>query len=291
MLRCSPINPPLTAFVADDMQADQGLLLHPTLGTVTYLSAPAAAAPTIVLDRPSPLLADESPSGPVTAATACWPHAGRHLAFDGKLLHGALPDLTPTRAAEAAGEASTAETTGAPPPPPSAKPSAVGRGKKSATKPGGEPAVLRRRVTFLVNVWLNHAPWGAEELPKKVRARLGQSAGAKIGLDRSRRVDCDRVGVGDDGGSGTAAAAERASLKARAGARPEATRPLSWTFGEAKARLELKLPWPEKAVTTAFADAVRSGRAGPPVLALSFASSAGAALNEAPQASRKRKKA
>ena len=45
-------------------QADQGLLLHPHLATVTYLACPAAAAPTLVLERPSPLLATETAPPP-----------------------------------------------------------------------------------------------------------------------------------------------------------------------------------------------------------------------------------
>lgn len=47
-----------------DLQADQGLLLHPHLATVTYLACPAAAAPTLVLERPSPLLATETAPPP-----------------------------------------------------------------------------------------------------------------------------------------------------------------------------------------------------------------------------------
>ena len=40
-----------------DMEADQGILLHPHLATVTYLTD--GGAPTLVLERPSPLLAQQ----------------------------------------------------------------------------------------------------------------------------------------------------------------------------------------------------------------------------------------
>lgn len=76
-----------------DMEVDQGLLLHPHVATVTYLSAPREAAPTLILDRPSPFLADESPCGPLGGAAVCWPTTGRHLCFDGRKLHGAMAEL------------------------------------------------------------------------------------------------------------------------------------------------------------------------------------------------------
>jgi hypothetical protein len=218
---------------------------------VTYLSAPAAAAPTIVLQRPSPLLADESPCGAVPAATACWPAVGRHLAFDGKLLHGALPDLTPR------------------------PPAAAGSGPRPRAAP-------TKRVTFLVNVWLNHAPWGAEALPESVRARLGGTS-PKLGLRKARRATRGTIDLGA-GKGGVAAAAGRKAPKPRADASRQAAQPLSWTFGEAKAQLRLTLPWPEQAVEAAFAGA------SAPVLDVSFAPGVLGSLEEVPQASRKRKK-
>ena len=121
-----------------DLQADQGLLLHPYLATVTYLSAPPGGASTVVLDRPSPLLATDSAAGPVRSAHACAPAPGRHFCFDGKLLHGALSDLASSLTGEAA----------------------------LASAAGG------KRVTLLVNVWLNHEPWGAEPLPAGVAKKL-----------------------------------------------------------------------------------------------------------------------
>uniref|UniRef100_A0A7S2J9B0 Uncharacterized protein n=1 Tax=Haptolina brevifila TaxID=156173 RepID=A0A7S2J9B0_9EUKA len=185
-----------------DMQADQGLLLHPMLATVTYLGTPPSAAPTVVLDRPSPLLASESACGPVSSSFVCWPQRGRHLAFDGKLLHGALPDLTPAG-------------------------SAGGGGK---------------RVTFLVNCWLNHVPWGAEELPKSVTRRLHALSKIQMAL-------------------GAGQAVRTVSIKA---SKSVPSPPLlHWSFGEEKTKLRLSLPWPEEAVAAALVHG-RKGRAAPP---------------------------
>jgi hypothetical protein len=228
-----------------DLQADQGLLLHPMVSTVTYLTTPCAAAPTVVLGRPSPLLASESPCGSVPSATACWPALGRHLAFDGKLLHGALPDLTPSPP---------------PPPPPTG---------------GAAPAAAagRKRVTFLVNVWLNHVPWGAEKLPKSIAKQLSVAAsGVRMGLGEAVPVPpqpvCSTLG--------------------------DALPPLaSWTFGEPRAKLTLSMPWPHAAVATlvdASRMATKGTRSAPPFLSITFGDGSGAELAPAQKLMKSEKK-
>tara|TARA_B110001452_G_scaffold150988_2_gene125657 strand:- start:4118 stop:5149 length:1032 start_codon:yes stop_codon:yes gene_type:complete len=139
-----------------ELHYDQGVCVHPHVATVTYLSD--TGAPTVVLPVASPAEADavaESCCGPLRGAHACWPRVGRHLAFDGRMLHGAPTDL-------AAG------------PPP-------GDGTK--------------RVTLLVNCWLNHVPWGADPVHEEVAAQMSASLPA-LDLSRpcapSRRVsDCN----------------------------------------------------------------------------------------------------
>ena len=212
-----------------DLQADQGLLLHPMVSTVTYLTTPRAAAPTVVLGRPSPLLASESPCGSVPSAAACWPALGRHLAFDGKLLHGALPNLTPS--------------------------------PTTPTPPAPAAAAARKRVTFLVNVWLNHVPWGAEKLPKSIAKQLSVAAsGVRMGLGEAVPVPpqpvCSTLG--------------------------DALPPLaSWTFGEPSAKLTLSMPWPHATVAT-LVDASRMATKGmgsaPPFLSVTFGDGSGAEL-------------
>ena len=63
---------------------------------------------------------------------------GKHVAFDGRLLHGVFPELTP-------GEAT------------------------------GDPA-SGSRVTFLVNIWLNHRPRDVRRLPDDVARALTPNA-------------------------------------------------------------------------------------------------------------------
>ena len=107
----------------------------------------------------------------VPAAEACWPAAGRHLAFDGRMLHGAPSGL------------------------------------------GGAPPARGRRCTFLVNVWLNHVPWGAE----RCKGGGGGRGGRALRLDAAPPVERVERRVAAGGG--------------------DARR---WTFGDEKARLELR---------------------------------------------------
>eukprot|EP00928_Gymnodinium_smaydae_P054308 TRINITY_DN3810_c0_g1_i3.p1 TRINITY_DN3810_c0_g1~~TRINITY_DN3810_c0_g1_i3.p1 ORF type:complete len:404 (+),score=87.72 TRINITY_DN3810_c0_g1_i3:36-1247(+) len=114
------------------LEADTGQLLHPHLATVTYLNE--GAAPTVILeilDAGDEKNAEERPDN-VVRAHLSRPAVGKHIAFDGRWLHGAPADLAaalaPESGAAAGGEAKTS---------------------------GG------KRVTFLVNVWLNHKPIGA----------------------------------------------------------------------------------------------------------------------------------
>ena len=124
-------------FDADYGLEDQApnLLIHPRVATVTYLTE--SGPPTVVLDRVSPPPTDiESLAGPVPRAWMSHPKLGRHLAFDGRLLHGAPSELM---------------------------------GDEEPTK---KKAKLEPRVTLLVNVWVNHCPLDAEPLDDYIVASL-----------------------------------------------------------------------------------------------------------------------
>ena len=180
-----------------DLQEDQGLLLHPYLGTVTYISSPLMGAPTLVLDRPSPLMADESAAGPIRSAHACFPFPGRHLSFDGKLLHGAPSELAL-------------------------------HGTKQAPK-----STCAKRVTLLVNLWLNHEPWGAEPLPESIKKEL--------------RTPMPSVSMRlNDKGCGVEAQALIMNES------PKANRTHEWVFREGDGTLRLVLPWPRDDVSAAL---------------------------------------
>ena len=124
----------------EELKSASGEHVPPWLATVTYLED--HGAPTLVVPlaanrhgRSVPLVAD--------AATRCggaflsYPRCGKHMAFDGRLLHGAPHAL-------------------------------------AAPLPA---ATAQARTTLLVNLWLAHRPTGLRRLPAELAAELTPAAG------------------------------------------------------------------------------------------------------------------
>ena len=126
-----------------------GIFVHPALSTVTYLTGDQnndTDAPTLVFENLTvPRLARHGggvpgnlqPDPACHRVVASWPKRGKHVAFDGRLLHGVFPELASAGTTHADGS---------------------------------------RRVTFLVNVWLNHRPRDVRPLPADVAKALKQDA-------------------------------------------------------------------------------------------------------------------
>jgi len=109
------------------LEGDTGFRLHPHIGSVTYLSN--IGAPTLILEAaedPERTPQEQSPLHPKKAHWSC-PSAGKHVSFDGRHLHAAPLNL----ASEAHRGVAPIEESG------------KWKGK---------------RITFLVNIWLNHRP-------------------------------------------------------------------------------------------------------------------------------------
>jgi hypothetical protein len=132
-----------------------GLLLHPRLATITYLSD--FGAPTVVWDRKSspPDCLDEL-TGPVGRAWLSHPKIGKHIAFDGRLLHGAPTVFFPAATAAAVAPAAAD----------------FNDEKDDSSRPTKRIKQDRRRITLLVNIWLNHCPLDAEPLDEESLAQL-----------------------------------------------------------------------------------------------------------------------
>lgn len=137
-------------FDADYGLEDQApnLLIHPRLATVTYLSD--RGAPTVVFQKRSPPPNDiDRLAGEIKTAWLSHPSVGKHIAFDGRLLHGAPATFFPPRKTQ--DKAASDE-------PPTKK-------LKSELK-------NRKRYTILVNIWLNHCPLDAEPLDEEIIHQL-----------------------------------------------------------------------------------------------------------------------
>lgn len=126
--------------------------VHSHLSTVTYLTD--YGAPTLALNcRVDPLTGewilptsseDSYDKNQTYEAFLSWPHRGKHLSFDGRFLHAAPPDLMEDGMFER---------------------------QCSFVASSSEPESARllqrrhRRVTFLVNIWLNYHPLDVHRFP------------------------------------------------------------------------------------------------------------------------------
>lgn len=146
-------------FDADYGLEDQApnLLLHPRWGTVTYFSD--CGAPTLVLNQRSPPPDDVEKKTLQRDVDKGWlshPKTGKHIAFDGRLLHGAPATFFPGRTVtdDKTGEGQDTKE------PPS---------KKLKLEQKMAP---NKRYTLLVNIWLNHCPLDAELLEEEFLEKL-----------------------------------------------------------------------------------------------------------------------
>ena len=113
--------------------------VFPAISTVTYLTAPAASAATIILGNK---INDTVGEG-IKGCLLSYPHIHKHVSFDGRFLHGAPAALNkPVFLHGSRGG------------PPEAN-------DKAADDTNGIPD---KRVTFLVNVWIRHRPLEAAYL-------------------------------------------------------------------------------------------------------------------------------
>jgi hypothetical protein len=155
-------------FDADYGLEDQapGLLLHPRVATVTYLSN--VGAPTLVLNQKSPAPGEIIEARDIEQGWLSGPRMGKHIAFDGRLLHGAPATFFPGLALQDDVKQ------------PAAKKQKTEQQQESIVPPN-------QRITFLVNVWLNHCPLDAEPLDDEIVEQLTpdtEMQGLKLSLDQ-----------------------------------------------------------------------------------------------------------
>eukprot|EP00977_Amphora_coffeiformis_P028800 scaffold37161_cov153-Amphora_coffeaeformis.AAC.1 len=146
------------------------LFLHPRVGTVTYLTD--CGAPTVVLDRPSPQQGNmEALNGDIAKGWLCHPTRGRHLAFDGRLLHGAPATFFPAHVTSTptASRPVTAIANADSKPPPTKK---AKLDDDTNTASSGAEQSVNQRITLLVNVWVNHCPMDAEPMEDEICSQL-----------------------------------------------------------------------------------------------------------------------
>jgi len=125
----------------EDLAETFGLGFFPSLSTVTYLTPSENASPTVVFQRTYDQRDDEV----IDEMLLSHPRRGKHLVFDGRLLHGA-----PAHHA--------------------LRPLASGKQENDNQEQ------QQVRVTFLVNIWLTGRPSGVKPLSKDIRQLVKQSS-------------------------------------------------------------------------------------------------------------------
>lgn len=154
----------------EDLRLAMGgnMYIHPHISTVTYLSN--SGAPTMALNYRVNTFTGQymSPSTKASTSTSgkeessvdaylSWPKKGKHLSFDGRFLHAAPSNLMEDGAFEQQIKVSddidisdTAE-------------------RKKQTR-------RQRRVTFLVNIWLNYKPFNVEIFPESMMDKMTKTS-------------------------------------------------------------------------------------------------------------------
>ena len=158
--------------------------IHPHISTVTYLTT--IGAPTLTANcRIHPLTGkwivpscgslSSNDENDTLEAFVCWPNTGKHLSFDGRFLHAAPGNLMKQGDFEKQC---------------SIKPSA----DKFADQTERKKMVRRhRRVTFLVNIWLNHRPFGIEPFPETMIDKMSGHTGKRVGLSFERKDGTNKM--------------------------------------------------------------------------------------------------
>jgi hypothetical protein len=150
------------------IELEENRLVHPDLGTVTYLSD--VGGPTVFLDMPGDTPPEAYDQYPFTQCRVSYPISGKHVTFDGTLLHGAPSSLYPESSSD----------------------SEESEGSGSDDEEGSIPE-SEARITFLVNIWLDHLPTQAEPLPDTLISSLSNLSSIRMAFVPAAvlPLDCD----------------------------------------------------------------------------------------------------
>ena len=115
------------------LEERNGSCMYPKVATVTYLTD--SGGPTIVMEKVGSVQADSDISDSLSTCFVSAPNIGKHLSFDGPLFHAAPSDLLHH-------DASTSES----------------ENESDEDSEDNSDDSHPRRITFLVNLWVNHIP-------------------------------------------------------------------------------------------------------------------------------------
>lgn len=141
-----------------------GIGVFPQLSTVTYLSSSNKVAPTIVIEN--------TPSDPIGKSIrkcyASYPIRGKHVRFDGRYLHGACPQFCVENDDTDEDVIENVEKNSEDVHIPPANLKGSGDGETNFEGKMSVADSIKYRVTFLVNIWVNHKPLKVEMMPTSI---------------------------------------------------------------------------------------------------------------------------
>jgi hypothetical protein len=206
---------------------DGSMYIHPHLSTVTYLTD--LGAPTMVLSkRVDPMTGENIIDESDISGLIAWPSTGKHLSFDGRHLHAAPSDLMERGVFDE-----------------QCKFAAEGmndKQKKLADR-------RHRRVTFLVNIWLNYKPFNVNLFPDTMLNSLskadmfGEFTLFKSVIDTKHPTDVEVI-ITSDG-------AKEVTQKV---SRPVDTVRMIWPMGASDEDEQIQVPIPLESVRKQMLD-------------------------------------
>ena len=144
---------------------EYGWNVRPHVATVSYLSE--LGGPTIVLEKESGPKCGENFSSVSDKMHFSFPTMGKHMSFDGRFLHCAPSEFGTSDSGSEIGNGSSSSSS------------------SSSNSTSTNKIKSKKRITFLVNVWVNHCPTTAEPLDDKFLATM-KLATTDVKLDLSR---------------------------------------------------------------------------------------------------------
>jgi hypothetical protein len=157
------------------LEEGTGQHVHPHLATVTYLTE--CGGPTIILNRVGTPNTTEDLSGLADDMIVSRPVFGKHIKFDGRLLHAAPSDLLEevddedededngSVSGSSAGSEGESDHVKIDSGDESSESGSV-KNNCSESDESSSGEVYPKRVTFLVNIWLNHIPIQSKAFPE-----------------------------------------------------------------------------------------------------------------------------
>mmetsp|Transcript_20886 Transcript_20886/g.30059 ORF Transcript_20886/g.30059 Transcript_20886/m.30059 type:complete len:523 (+) Transcript_20886:29-1597(+) len=152
--------------------------LFPVISTVTYLAVPdSVAQPTVIFQH----TANDPVGQPIKDFYISYPRESKHISFDGRLLHGAPHNVNLNNWWQNGGMSHT------------------------SCDDATDETDKALRITFLVNVWLNHHPSGIQPLSSEIACNLCSRPATPLSTELTIRnsINLTTVNVCHDGTSAT----------------------------------------------------------------------------------------